>query len=78
MKKKFLITGANGFIGSHLVEYLHNLGYEIRALNEYNSFNNWGHLEKLACLDDIEVISGDIKDGFFVRSLQEAVMASFT
>lgn len=69
MKKKFLITGANGFIGSHLVEYLHNLGYEIRALNEYNSFNNWGHLEKLACLDDIEVISGDIKDGFFCEEL---------
>ena len=45
MKDKVLVTGADGFIGSHLVEALLAAGYKVRALSQYNSFNNWGWLE---------------------------------
>ena len=60
--RKVLVTGADGFIGSHLVELLVNNNYDVRALSLYNSFNNWGWLEKVECLDRIEVITGDIRD----------------
>ncbi len=65
MQKQVLITGADGFIGSHLCELLHAKGYKIRALSYYNSFNFWGNLEQIACLRDIEVVSGDLRDAFF-------------
>ena len=68
-KKKVLVTGADGFIGSHLVELLHAHGCDIRALSLYNSFNNWGWLEDVDCLDEIEVISGDVRDPAFCREL---------
>lgn len=62
--KKILVTGADGFIGSHLTEMLVRSGYETRAFVMYNSFNSWGWLDKVA--DDVrgnfEVISGDIRD----------------
>jgi len=54
--KTILITGADGFIGSHLTELLTTKNYKVKALSQYNSFNNWGWLEGLSCLDDIEVI----------------------
>lgn len=62
MTKKILITGAGGFIGSHLVERCVELGFNIRAFVHYNSKNNWGWLEESAIKNDIEIISGDIRD----------------
>ncbi len=70
---KVLVTGADGFIGSHLVERLVQAGCEVRALVQYNSFNHWGWLEQLSCLDDIEVVSGDVRDPALCRSLCEGV-----
>ena len=48
-----LITGADGFIGSHLTENLVAKGYQVKALSQYNSFNNWGWLEDVNCNDQI-------------------------
>ena len=59
---KILVTGAGGFIASHLTESLVKLGYSVRAFLRYNSKNYWGWLEESDCLDKIEVISGDIRD----------------
>ena len=62
--KKVLVTGADGFIGSHLVEALLERGYEVKAFVYYNSFNNWGWLDTLSKekLSQIEIFSGDIRD----------------
>ena len=62
MKKRVLVTGADGFIGSHLVESLVSNDYEVKALSQYNSFNNWGWLEDINCKNKVEVISGDVRD----------------
>lgn len=67
--KKVLVTGADGFIGSHLVEMLAAQGYEVTALCQYNSFNFWGWLEDVACRDQIKVISGDIRDPHFCKMI---------
>ena len=66
--KKVLVTGAGGFIGSHLVEELVKLGANVRAFVHYNSRNDWGLLEYLPkdIKENIEVVSGDIQDPFFV------------
>ena len=64
---KTLVTGADGFIGSHLVEALVKSDHQVRALSQYNSFNHWGWLESIDCLDSVEVICGDIRDPFFCR-----------
>jgi len=64
-----LVTGADGFIGSHLVESLVQGGYSVRVLVQYNSFNNWGWLEGSACLDQVDVVSGDIRDANLCREL---------
>lgn len=77
MAKKILITGASGFIGSHLCELLCEKGFKIRALNEYNSFNFWGHLEKLPSRNEIEIINGDLRDSFFCQKLCEGIEAIF-
>ena len=63
--KKVLITGADGFIGSHLTELLAEKGNAVIALSYYNAFNSWGWLEGLKCLQDIEVLNGDIRDPHF-------------
>jgi len=68
-KKHVLVTGADGFIGSHLVELLCKSGYKVRALTQYNSFNNWGWLESIADLEQVEVVCGDVRDAHFCRSL---------
>jgi len=60
--KKFLVTGAGGFIGSHLTEYLIRKGYKVKAFIHYNSRNFWGWLEKSKYISDIEIYSGDIRD----------------
>jgi len=60
--KYILITGAGGFIGSHLVELCVNEGYVVKAFVRYNSMNHWRWLETVSCKDDIEVITGDIRD----------------
>lgn len=73
MKKTVLVTGADGFIGSHLVELLVSEGYKVRALSQYNSFNYWGWLEDVACLKDIEVVSGDVRDPYFCKSITKDV-----
>tara|TARA_B100001093_G_scaffold516621_1_gene595848 strand:+ start:1010 stop:2008 length:999 start_codon:yes stop_codon:yes gene_type:complete len=68
---KILVTGADGFIGSHLVERLTSLGYEVRALVMYNTFNSWGWLDTLdqEVKLKIEVVSGDIRDPFGVDAI---------
>jgi len=70
---KTLVTGADGFIGSHLVEALVKMGHEVRALAQYNSFNNWGWLESIDCLKSVEVICGDVRDPFFCKRACEGV-----
>jgi NAD dependent epimerase/dehydratase len=67
--RKVLVTGADGFIGSHLVEVLVAAGYEVTALAIYNSFNDWGWLETVNCRDRIKIVSGDIRDPHFCRVL---------
>lgn len=67
--KKILVTGADGFIGSHLTEMLVNMGAEVTALAQYNSFNYWGNLESLPNLDNINIVSGDIRDAAFCRNI---------
>lgn len=66
---KILITGADGFIGSHLVEELIKEGKKIKAFVYYNSFNSWGWLDTLPkeIMEEIEVFSGDIRDPNGVR-----------
>ncbi len=66
-KKCVLITGAGGFIGSHLTEKLVDSGYAVKAFVHYNSRNSWGWLDSSACKARIEVISGDIRDMDIVR-----------
>jgi len=59
---KVLVTGAGGFIGSHLTERLIGLGYDVKAFLRYNSRNFWGWLEESEYNHDVEVITGDIRD----------------
>ena len=59
---KLLITGAAGFIGSHLTEHLVQEGYDIVAFDRYNSNNNWGWLENSKFKNDFQMILGDIRD----------------
>ena len=67
--KNVLVTGADGFIGSHLVEEILNHGAKIKAFVLYNSFNSWGWLDQLdkKILNKIEVIAGDIRDKDFLE-----------
>jgi NAD dependent epimerase/dehydratase len=68
-----LITGADGFIGSHLTEMLVAKGYQIKALSQYNSFNNWGWLEDVNCKDKIEILTGDIRDPHYCKQITKDV-----
>lgn len=66
---KILVTGANGFIGSHLCELLLDSGYDVKALVEYNFMNSYGWLEGLDNNQNIEIISGDIRDDGLCKKL---------
>jgi NAD dependent epimerase/dehydratase len=72
-----LVTGADGFIGSHLVELLVAEGYGVKALAQYNSFGSWGWLEDVACRGDIEVLCGDVRDSHYCRHITRGVDAVF-
>ena len=74
---KILITGADGFIGSHVVELMLEKGYDIRAFVQYNSFNTWGWLDTFSKdkLDAIEVFPGDVRDPNAVRKSMEGMDA---
>ena len=73
--KKVLVTGSDGFIGSHLTESLLEKGYDVKAFTYYNSFNTWGWLDTLPKekLNQIEVFSGDIRDPNGVREAMKGV-----
>ena len=75
MKKKVLVTGADGFIGSHLVEHLIEEGFQVKAFVYYNSFNSWGWLDTLPkeVLNKIEIYTGDIRDPNGVRTAVKGV-----
>lgn len=77
--KKVLVTGADGFIGSHLVETLLDEGYEVRAFVLYNSFNTWGWLDTFPKekLDKIEIFTGDVRDPNAVRKAMQGMDAVF-
>jgi len=71
--KKVLVTGADGFIGSHLVEMLLGEGAHVKALSQYNSFNNWGWLEDIESLKDVEVLTGDVRDPHYCKYMMKDV-----
>ncbi|MFT5294059.1 MAG: NAD dependent epimerase/dehydratase [Colwellia sp.] len=71
--KTVLVTGADGFIGSHLVEMLVKRGCKVKALAIYNSFNHWGWLEDINCKNQVEIICGDIRDAHFCRHITKNV-----
>ena len=66
---KVLVTGADGFIGSHLVEAILHERYHVRALAQYNSFNNWGWLEDVEPSAELEIVTGDVRDPNFCREI---------
>lgn len=68
--KNVVVTGADGFIGSHLAEALLSEGCHVKALAQYNSFNNWGWLEGISN-PRLEVVTGDVRDPDFCRTLVE-------
>ena len=73
MKKKVLVTGSDGFIGSHLVEKLVGIGCEVTALVYYNSLGSWGWLDHIPTeiLKKVNVISGDIRDYHFPKGIMK-------
>ncbi|HBT50419.1 MAG TPA: NAD-dependent dehydratase [Caldanaerobacter subterraneus] len=75
--KKVLVTGAGGFIGSHLVEKLVEMGAKVRAFVRYNSKNNWGWLETSPYKDEIEIYAGDIRDYDSVKDSMKGVEVVF-
>lgn len=72
-----LVTGADGFIGSHLTELLLNRGYRVKALAQYNSFNYWGWLEDIPPCAELEIVCGDIRDAHFCDNLTKDVEIIF-
>ncbi len=70
---RVLVSGADGFIGSHLTEYLVSLGWEVRAMCLYNSFNSWGWLDHSPVKNQVEVITGDVRDPRFCREAVRGV-----
>jgi NAD dependent epimerase/dehydratase len=75
--KRILVTGADGFIGSHLTEMLLGFGCKVRALSQYNSFNYWGWLEDVGAHDNLEVVCGDIRDPNYCREITKDIDVVF-
>ncbi len=73
---KILVTGADGFIGSHLTEMLLTKGCKVKALSQYNSFNNWGWLEGITH-PNLEVVTGDVRDPHFCKHIMKEVDVVF-
>ena len=67
--KHALITGADGFIGSHLTELLLEEGYKVRALSYYNSYNYWGWLEDISRNKNLKIVTGDVRDPHFCQEI---------
>ncbi|MCM1154911.1 MAG: NAD-dependent 4,6-dehydratase LegB [Roseburia sp.] len=76
---KVLVTGSDGFIGSHLTEELVKRGYQVKAFVYYNSFNNWGWLDTLSkdIMKNVEVFQGDVRDPNGVETAMKGVDAVF-
>jgi NAD dependent epimerase/dehydratase len=74
---KILVTGADGFIGSHLVERLLGEGHEVVALAQYNSFNHWGWLEDAAISDQLRIEAGDVRDPHFCQDIVRGIDVVF-
>ncbi len=77
--KNVVVTGAGGFIGSHLTEELVRMDAHVKAIVHYNSRNEWGLLELLEknVLDKVEVVPGDITDPFFLRNVTKGTDVVF-
>jgi len=75
--KHVFVTGADGFIGSHLVERLVKEGSTVTALAHYNSFNDWGWLETVPVLKEIKVVTGDIRDPHFCQTVMRGMEVVF-
>jgi len=73
---KVLVTGADGFIGSHLTESLLAEGYDVRALSQYNSFNYWGWLEDIQH-PNLEIVCGDVRDQAYCREICKGIDVIF-
>ena len=73
MTVKTLVTGAGGFIGSHLAERLVRQGHEVRAFTHYNSRNSWGWLDTSPLQQQMEVLTGDIRDYDSVRAATQGL-----
>lgn len=79
MAEKILVTGAEGFIGSHLTEELVKQGFDVKAFSLYNSFNTWGWLDTLPqdIMENVEVFTGDVRDPNGVREAMKGTDAVF-
>jgi NAD dependent epimerase/dehydratase len=76
-KSTILVTGADGFIGSHLTELLLAKGYRVRALCQYNSFNFWGWLEDVNGSDKLEIVNGDVRDPNYCKVITKDIETVF-
>jgi len=76
VNKRVLVTGADGFIGSHLTEMLIGRGCKVRALSQYNSFNYWGWLEDID-LTAVKVVCGDVRDPNYCREITRDIDVVF-
>jgi len=75
--KRILVTGADGFIGSHLTETLLDMGCDVRALSLYNSFNDWGWLEVIKGREKLDVVCGDVRDPHFCKEITKVIDVIF-
>lgn len=75
MAKRVLVTGADGFIGSHLTEHLMEKGYQVRGFTCYNSFGTWGWIDSFSKekISSLEIVPGDIRDPYAVRKAMTGV-----